>query len=170
MRKNWLILLLTLPLVFEVTAQQPIIDSIEKELKNSIPDSVRAFGMMRIAINYEGIDTAKAAKAYKDAIAFAVGKKLYFWAGRIYDNQSVLLITRGLYAMARASLDSAMYYLDNSHHPDAIILLAKLYKDEGNIAKARTTLQRGLSINPNEGSLKRMLESIDHPVPEAVAR
>ncbi len=55
----------------------------------------------------------------------------------------------------------------NSHHPDAIVLLAKLYKDEGNIAKARATLQRGLSINPNEDVLKKMLESIDHPVSEA---
>jgi tetratricopeptide (TPR) repeat protein len=55
----------------------------------------------------------------------------------------------------------------NSHHPDAIILLAKLYKDEGNIAKARTTLQRGLSINPNEDSLKKMLDSIDRPVSDA---
>ncbi len=54
----------------------------------------------------------------------------------------------------------------NSHHPDAIVLLSKLYKDEGNIDKARTTLQRGLSINPNEEALKKMLESIDRPESE----
>src|SRR6185436_21108192 len=99
MIKNWLILLLlTLMMKIELKGQQPIIDSIEKELKTNIPDSVRALSMMRIAINYEGIDTAKAAKMYKDAIAFAVDKKLYYLAGRIYDNQSILLINKGHYA------------------------------------------------------------------------
>lgn len=57
----------------------------------------------------------------------------------------------------------------NSHHPDAILLLAKLYQDVGNTAKARATLVRGLSLIPNDDSLKKMLESIDHPVSEAVA-
>jgi len=57
----------------------------------------------------------------------------------------------------------------NSHHPDAIVLLAKLYQEEGNMTKARATLQRGLSINPNEEVLKKMLESINRPGSDAVA-
>ena len=161
MRKNWLILLLTLPLVFEATAQQPIIDSIEKELKTSIPDSVRALSMMRIAINYEGIDTAKAAKAYKDAIVFAVGKKLYLLAGRIYDNQSVLLITRGLYAMARASLDSAMYYLDISHHPDAPYRKGSVYNGLANVARYENDYKKCIEYRLINAGI---LEKFDKPV------
>jgi len=157
MIKNWLILLLPLLLRLEVTGQQQIIDSIEKELKTSIPDSVRALSMMRIAINYEGIDTAKAAKAYKDVIAFAVNKKLYLLAGRSYDNQSVLFINRGLYAMARASLDSAMYYLDNSHHPDALFRKSSVYTGLANVARYENDYKKSIEYQLiNAGILEKM--------------
>src|SRR5688572_33065263 len=120
MRKNRLILLLSLLLALQVKGQQQIIGSLEKELKGTLPDTVRALSMMRLAINYEGVDTAKAGKVYREGIAFAVSKKLNFLAGRLYDNQGILLTYRGLYAMARASHDSAMHYLDHSDHPDAL--------------------------------------------------
>jgi signal transduction histidine kinase len=161
MRKIWLILLLTLQLAFAATGQQPIIDSIEKELKTSIPDSVRALSMMRIAINYEGIDTVKAAKAYKDAIVFAVGKKLYLLAGRTYDNQSVLLINRGLYAMARASLDSAMYYLDKSHHPDALFRKSSVYNGLANVARYENDYKKCIEYHLINAGI---LEKMDKPV------
>jgi two-component system NarL family sensor kinase len=157
MTKNRLLLLLPLLLALHVTGQQHIIDSIEKELKTNIPDSVRALSMMRIAINYESIDTAKAGKAYKNVIAFSVNKKLYLLAGRSYDNQSILLINRGLYAMARHSLDSAMYYLDNSGHPDALFRKSSVYNGLANVARYENDYQKSIEYQLiNAGILEKM--------------
>jgi len=160
MIKNWLIWLLSFLLAMEVNGQQKIIDSIENELKTNIPDSVRALSMMRVAINYEGIDTAKAAKMYKDAIAFAVGKKLYYLAGRIYDNQSILLINKGHYAVARASLDSAMYYLDISHHPDALFRKGSVYNGLGNVARYENDYKKSIEYQLMNAAI---LEKLDKP-------
>ena len=71
-------------------AQQHLVDSITKELQQPMADSNRALSMMRLAIDYEIVDTAKAYNAYRDAIKFASGKKLYYYLGRIYHNQSYL--------------------------------------------------------------------------------
>ena len=71
-------------------SQQHLIDSITKELKGSMPDTNRAVSMMRLAIDYELVDTAKAHLAYKEAIQFAKSKKLYYQLGRIYQNHAFL--------------------------------------------------------------------------------
>ena len=160
MMKKWLILLLPLLLALQVTAQQKIIDSIEKELKGNIPDTVRALSMMRLAINYEGVDTAKAGKAYRDAIAFGVSKKLNFLTGRIYDNQGILLTTRGLYAMARASFDSAMYYLDHSDHPDAFFRKGSVYNGLANVARYENDYQKSVEYQLKNVAI---LEKVDRP-------
>ena len=54
---------------------------------------------------------------------------------------------------------------ESSSHPQAIALLSLIYKDEGNIAKARATLKRGLSLYPNNKQLTLILESIDQTTP-----
>lgn len=51
-------------------------------------------------------------------------------------------------------------------HPQAIALLSLIYKDEGNIEKARATLVRGMSLHPDDQQLPRLLDSVDHPVLE----
>ena len=158
--KTWCKLLLPLLLSLKVTGQQQIIDSIEKELKTNIPDSTRALSMMRVAINYEGIDTAKAGKAYKDAIAFAVTKKLCLLSGRIYDNQAVLLTNRGLYAMARASLDSAMYYLDHCDHPDALYRKGSVYNGLANVARYENDYKKCIEYQLKNAEI---LEKFDKP-------
>ena len=50
-------------------------------------------------------------------------------------------------------------------HPKAIVMLSRIYKDEGDILKARATLERGLSLYPNNKRLTLMLESIGQPTP-----
>ena len=74
-------------------AQQHLVDSITNELKQPMADSNRATSMMRLAIDYELVDTVRAYKAYKEAIKFAKEKKLYYQLGRIYHNQSILFTT-----------------------------------------------------------------------------
>ncbi len=52
-----------------------------------------------------------------------------------------------------------------SSHPQAIALLSLIYKDGGNLAKARATLARGMSLHPDDQQLPRLLDDLDHPVP-----
>ncbi|MBL0130140.1 MAG: hypothetical protein IPP43_02610 [Chitinophagaceae bacterium] len=83
-------------LLSSADAQQNLVDSITKELQHPMADTNRALSMMRLAIDYELVDTAKAFKAYRDAIKFAREKNLYYNLGRIYQNQSVLLSNTGM--------------------------------------------------------------------------
>ncbi len=160
MSKNFVILLSLFFLRSTAGAQQDIIDSIEKQLSTNIPDSVRALSLMRLAINYEGVDTSKAARIYQEAIQFAFGKRLYYFAGRSYDNQSILLINGGHYARARASLDSAMYYLDNSNHPDALFRKGSVYNGLSNVARYENDFQKAVEYQLKNAAI---LEKFDRP-------
>lgn len=50
-------------------------------------------------------------------------------------------------------------------HPKAIAMLSRIYKEQGDIPKARATLERGLSLYPNNKRLTKILETIDQPTP-----
>jgi hypothetical protein len=52
-----------LPVIFllltgALSAQQPLVDSIEKRLQTQLPDSVRLKDMIRLAMYYESVDAA----------------------------------------------------------------------------------------------------------------
>ena len=94
----------------EAHSQQHLVDSITKLLQQPLPDTSRAISMMRLAIDYEVVDTARAYQAYRDAIEFGVEKKLYYQLGRIYQNQSVLFSTAARYTEAIASMDTAIVF------------------------------------------------------------
>jgi signal transduction histidine kinase len=125
-----------------VNAQQHLVDSITKELQQPMPDSSRAISMMRLAIDYELVDTSLAYRAYREAIKFAKEKKLYYQLGRIYQNQSVLLTIATSYAEAKASLDSAITSYQKSDHPKAKKWEASAYGDIGNGLKSQNNLQQ----------------------------
>ena len=132
-------ILLLLSITF-AQAQQRLIDSLITELNGSLPDSSRAMSMMRLAVNYEAIDTAKAYRAYENAIKFASEKKLYYQLGRIYQNQSVLYTYAGNYARARAILDTAILNYRNSDHPRARVSEANAYGDIGNVLRTQNKI------------------------------
>jgi tetratricopeptide (TPR) repeat protein len=54
---------------------------------------------------------------------------------------------------------------DLGKHSQAIARLSLIYKDLGNVGKARTTLERGLSLYPHDAGLTKILDSIDHSAP-----
>ena len=122
-------------LLHAAKAQQHLVDSITNELQQSMPDSNRAISMMRLAIDYEGVDTAKAYKAYRDAIKFAAEKKLYYNLGRIYQNQSFLFSAATNYTQTKTSLDTAVMYYQKSDHPNAKLWEANAYGDIANVLK-----------------------------------
>ena len=125
-------------------AQQHLVDSITNELKQTMPDSNRAMSMMRLAIDYEVVDTAKAYQAYTAAITFARQKKLYYQLGRTYQNQSVLFSTAARYNQAIMSLDSAIAYYQFSNHPKSKLNEANAYNDKANILKAQNEFQEAV--------------------------
>jgi two-component system, NarL family, sensor kinase len=164
MRRITIPVLLFLSLQHSTKAQQTAIDSLEKQLTTILPDTVRAMSMMRIAVNYEGIDTLESAKAYKAAIAFAVGKKLNYEAGVIYQNQNFLLINKGLYAEAKTSLDSALYYLELTAHPKATVAkalvlgsLGSVARDQGDYKAAIDYQLKGIDILEKAGRQDRLI-------------
>jgi len=123
-------------------AQQYLVDSITKELELPMPDSNRALSMMRLAIDYEVVDTAKAYKAYKDAIKFAREKKLFYHLGRTYQNQATLFTTATNYSEARASLDTAIICYLKSDHPKAMLWEGNAYNEIGNILRFQNEFQQ----------------------------
>ena len=151
MRKIIIIPLFTFFVFSSAEAQQRLVDSITKELQQPMADTNRAVSMMRLAIDYELVDTALAYKAYRDAIKFAREKNLYYNLGRIYQNQSVLFSTAANYVESRASLDTAIVFYKKSDNPKAKKWEANAYGDIGNGLKTQNDLQ---------GSVQYYLKSI----------
>jgi tetratricopeptide (TPR) repeat protein len=131
-------------LLNSVQAQQHLVDSITKELLQPMPDTNRAVSIMRLAIDYELVDTAKAYQAYRDAINFARKKNLYYNLGRIYQNQAVLFSTGGNDVQAKVSLDSAIFFYQKSDNPKAKKFEANTYNDLANRFKKQNELQQSV--------------------------
>ena len=144
MRKKMFVCIFLYFLLFSVEAQQYLVDSITKELQQSMADSNRAMSMMRLAIDYEVIDSAKAYKAYREAIRFAGEKKLYYQLGRTYQNQSFLFSSAADYFQAKASLDTAIANYKKSNHPKAKLWEANAYNDMANALKLQNEFQQSI--------------------------
>ena len=125
-------------------AQQHLVDSITKELQQEMPDSNRAMSMMRLAIDYEAIDTAKAFKGYLDAIAFAKSKKLDYQLGRIYQNQAYLFRVASNYTKSLKILDTAILLYRQSDHPNAQRWEAGAYMDIANLLMAQNQFNKAV--------------------------
>ncbi|MDZ4795294.1 MAG: sensor histidine kinase [Bacteroidota bacterium] len=124
--------------------QQRLVDSITKELQQPMADSNRALSMMRLAVDYEMVDTAKAYNAYRDGIKFASEKKLFYHLGRIYQNQSFLFNSSLRYSDCRSSLDTAVINYQKSDHPNAKLWEANAYGDIANVLKLQNETQQSV--------------------------
>jgi len=144
MRRKLFYCLLFILLLRFAEAQQHLVDSIAKELKQSIPDSTRAMSMMRLAVDYEVVDTAKAYQSYREAITFASEKKMYYQLGRIYQNQSFLFNSSANYEQAILSFDHAIENYKKSDHPKAKQWEANAYNDKANSLKAQNKFQQAI--------------------------
>jgi two-component system NarL family sensor kinase len=158
MRKKIPFCLFFLLLLHQAGAQQNLVDSITKELQQSMPDSNRALSMMRLAVDYEAVDTAKAFKAYSNAIEFARDKKLNYVLGRIYQNQSFLFGTTSNYQQAIASMDNAIVSYKKSDHPKAKLWEANAYNDKANILKNQNNFQEAVEYYLKSISLTEELK------------
>ncbi len=157
MREKLLAFVLLLLSTNSTDAQQYLVDSITKELQHTMPDSNRAMSMMRLAIDYEVVDTAKAYKAYREAIKFAREKNLFYQLGRSYQNQAMLLTTATNYPEARASLDTAIICYLKSDHPRAKLWEGNAYNDMGNNLRFQNEFQQAAQYYIKSISVKEKL-------------
>jgi two-component system, NarL family, sensor kinase len=141
------ILILIFCLGKSTVAQQHLVDSITKELQQPMADTNRAISMMRLAIDYEVVDTAKAFQAYRNAIAFAEEKKLYYQLGRIYHNQSYLYGIYSYYPESKASIEQAIACYQKSNHPKAKKWEGNAYGDLANTLKNQNELEQSLQYH-----------------------
>ena len=157
--KNYLlwIVLLFLCLAKTSKAQQHLVDSLTKQLQQPMIDSNRAISMMRLAIDYEVVDTAKAYQAYREAIKFSYKKKLYFQLARIYHNQSYLLSTAARYTEALASMDTAILFYQAIKTSKAKKWEGNAYGDKANYLRNINELQQALEYNLKSISLFEQL-------------
>jgi signal transduction histidine kinase len=128
-------------------AQQHLVDSLTIELKQPMADSARAISMMRLAIDYEAVDTAMAFKSYREAIAFGLQKNLDFQLGRIYHNQSFLFTVGGKYEESRASLEKAVEYYKKTKNPKGKKYEANAYGDIANILRSQNELEQSIQYH-----------------------
>jgi len=122
-------------LFFPTIAQQHLVDSLKNELALPMADANRAMSMMRLAIDYETVDTIRAYEAYREAVKFAADKNLYYQLGRIYQNQSILFTTTGKYLKAKDILNLAIQSYQKSNQPEAKYWEANALGDLSNIYK-----------------------------------
>ncbi|HRQ48995.1 MAG TPA: hypothetical protein PLR74_00560, partial [Agriterribacter sp.] len=171
-----------------VKAQQHLVDSIERELKTPLHDTARALSLMRLAIDYELVDTAKAFAAYKEAISFAKEKKLDYYLGRIYHNQYILFNQSARFAEVRNSIDSALICYERSNDHRKKKWMGNAYGDLGNLfnvqnepEEAATYYLKAIAIFEKEGLLKDVVvrysnlsklfeQTKDYPAQQAYAR
>ena len=148
-------------------AQQKVIDSLELLLNTKIPDTTYAKTLIKMAMEYEGIDTSKSAMYYQKAISFSLKKNLTYEAGSSYYNQSFLLNTKGLYDKSLISLDSAEYYFTNSNNSNSEFKLAQIYTTKAEVFrykndynKAVEYQQKGIKIFEKLNKPKSIVPSI----------
>ncbi len=145
---------------FEGQSQQHLIDSLEKQLSTTLPDTIRAESMMRLAVDYESVDSAKSMQAYKNAIGFSKSRNLVYILGRTYYNQSFILTNGGHYQQAKESLDSALYYLDKSAAPDLQFRKAQVLGELSNVYRYLNDFKKTVEFQMISISI---LEKIDKP-------
>ena len=144
MRKIIIIPLFIFCTLHSVLAQQHLVDSITKELQQPMADTNRAVSMMRLAIDYELVDTSKAYKAYREAITFASRKNLNYNLGRIYQNQAVLLGNAGNNVQSIASLATAIGFYQKSDNPKAKKFEAGAYSDIASRLKTQNEFKQSV--------------------------
>lgn len=116
-----------------VTAQQYLADSIEALLKKEMPDSTRAVAMVYKAMYYEAIDSAKSKQFYKEAIDYAVKRKLNYAAGLAIHFELFPDITKGKYEERRDDIEKAIYYLSLSGNKKAKVEMALTFSDKASM-------------------------------------
>lgn len=141
-------------------SQNLAIDSLKRELKKNLPDTTRAKMMMQLAVLYETVDTAQSARIYEEAIRFARNKKLPFETANLYFNRSFLFQAAGKYDEALHSLDTALFFIDQSSHPNTAFKKAQILSQLASVYKELNQYEISIEYHLQSNQL---FEEINRP-------
>ena len=116
-------------------SQQHDIDSLENQLKGTLPDTTRAKSLSQLAMKYETVDTLKSIQTYRKLIDFTISKRLDYYSGLAYFNQSYILKQNQHLKEAKESLDTALVYYNRSDNPNTEFRIAQVYAQLSNVVK-----------------------------------
>jgi len=141
-------------------SQNLAIDSLKRELKKNLPDTTRAKMLMQLAVLYETVDTTQSARIYEEAIRFARNKKLPFETANLYFNRSFLFQAAGKYDEALHSLDTALFFIDQSSHPNTAFKKAQILSQLASVYKELNQYEISIEYHLQSNQL---FEEINRP-------
>ncbi|MBP6022407.1 tetratricopeptide repeat-containing sensor histidine kinase [Ferruginibacter sp.] len=133
MRNKFFLLPAVLTVALQLSAQQHLVDSIEKLLKTEIPDSVRAIALVNGGRYYEVVDTAKSKQFYQEAIEYATQKKLDYPLGAALHNSMYSDFAKGKKEEHLGDMNKAIFFLSRAKNPKAKLTLAMVMNDKASV-------------------------------------
>ncbi|WP_169924824.1 tetratricopeptide repeat-containing sensor histidine kinase [Thermoflavifilum aggregans] len=115
---------------------------------------------MQLAVLYETVDTSQSARIYEEAIRFARNKKLPFETANLYFNRSFLFQAAGKYDEALHSLDTALFFIDQSSHPNTAFKKAQIVSQLASVYKELNQYEISIEYHLQSNQL---FEEINRP-------
>ena len=137
LQKKMILLLGGMFFAIFVYPQQVLVDSVEKQLKTELPDSVRLMSMVRLAMYYENIDIAKAHSEYAEARALADKKNMPLYKGLSYRYEASLYNYHLQYPEMLSNLDKAGAIYTTLTSRKALNELSAVYADYASYYSAK---------------------------------
>lgn len=119
-----------------VSAQQALVDSMEKRLQMELPDSTRAMDMIFHAMYTEPLNMEKAHQLYQDAVTFSISKKLWYHAGVALRYEATPFYMQGQHKKELENIQRAEKMFIQSNHPNTKKELAATYGSFSNYYRA----------------------------------
>ena len=136
----------------EVQANQVVIE---------VPwDPTAKITLARIARFHEDLPTAE--KYYREILESPQSSK-FLKHPAMFELAEILAGKPERYEEVVGLLKTFLKSNNTSKHVEAIALLSLTYRDQGDMSKARATLERGLSLHPGDKGLAIIRQSFDHP-------
>ncbi len=125
--KKVILFVVILSIGFTLRAQQHLADSVQKILRQNIPDTARAYNQVMLAMYTEPMDVQKAHTLYKEALDFSLSKNLNYYAGLALYYEATPYNFAGNYKKQIENLNLAAELFQKSGHPKSRSELASVY-------------------------------------------
>lgn len=147
-------------------AQQPRADSLLHLLKQDLPDTTRAYQMIMLAMYTEPVDISQAHAAYRNAVDFALSKKLNYYAGLALSYEATPYHLDNNLPKQRENLYRAIDLFSRSDDPRARTELGSAYSKLSNYYGAAEQYDsaigaslKAISIQEELGRHKKLVAS-----------
>lgn len=110
-----------------IQSQQHLADSLQQILSGNLPDSMRAYHMVYLAMYTEPLDLEKAHRLYAEAVDFSLKKNLYYYAGLAHRFEATPYNLSAEHEKELVSIQKAISLFEKSGHRDAKSQIASCY-------------------------------------------